>query len=85
MFKCLNFKCLKNLPARSPVRAYTLFAGPPLPPSERTYFMDDPKVFHNKETTKINTFLFTKFVYEILFCGILKKIPRCVFRTQTNM
>ena len=55
------------------------------PPSERTNFMDDPKVIHNKETSKIKTFFFTKFVYESLFCGILKKLPRCVFRTQTNM
>ena len=68
-----------------PQRPCTLLAGPPLPPSERTYFMDDPKVIHNKETSKINKFFFTKFVYESLFCGILKKLPRCVFRTQTNM
>ena len=46
------------------------------PPSERTNFMDDPKVIHNKETSKIKTFFFTKFVYESLFCGILKKLPR---------
>ena len=29
--------------------------------------MDDPKVIHNKETSKIETFFFTKFVYESLF------------------
>ena len=52
MFKCLKFKCLKNLSATSPIRPCTLLAGPPLPLSERTYFMDDPKVIHNKETSK---------------------------------
>ena len=69
-------KCLKNLSATSPIRPCTLLAGPPLPPSERTYFMDDPKVIHNKETSTINKFFFTKFVYESLFCGILKKITQ---------
>ena len=29
--------------------------------------MDDSKVIHNKETSKIETFFFTKFVYESLF------------------
>ena len=76
MIKCLKFKCLKNLSAASPIRPCTLLAGPPLPPSERTYFMDDPKVIHNKETSKINTFSFTKFVYEGHHCGILKKITQ---------
>ena len=69
-------KCLKNLTANSPIRPSTLLAGPSLPTSECTYFMDDPKVIQNKEISKINTFFFTKFVYESLFCGILKKISQ---------
>ena len=66
MIKCLKFKCLKNLSATSSIRPCALLAGPLLPPSERMYFMDDPKVIRNKETSKINTFFFTKFVYESL-------------------
>ena len=47
------------------------------PPPFRAYVLyDDPKVIHNKETSKIKTFFFTKFVYESLFCGILKKITQ---------
>ena len=75
-FKCLKFKCLKNLSAPSPNTSLHAFSWTTPPISERTYFMDDPKVIHNKETSKINKFFFTKFVYESLFCGILKKLPR---------
>ena len=55
------------------------------PPFERTHFMCNPKVIHNEETSKINTFFFTKFVYDSLFGRILKKLRRGVFRTQSNI
>ena len=37
--------------------------------------MDDPKVIQKKETSKINKFFFTKFVYESLFVAFLKNYP----------
>ena len=70
------FKCLKNLSAPSPIPACTLLSWTTLPPSERTYFMNNPKVIHKKETSKIDIFFFTKFVYESLFWGILKQITQ---------
>ena len=53
------------------------FSWTTLPLSERTYFMDDPKVIHNKETSKTHMKAF--------LVGFLKKLPRCVFRKQTKM
>ena len=55
------------------------------PPSKCTHFMCNLKVIQNKETSKINTFFFTKFVYENLFGRILKTLHRGVFRTQSNI
>ena len=63
---------------------YTFSWTTPLP-SDRTYFMNDPKVIHNKETSVINTFFFTNLYMKVFFEGFLKKLPRCVFRNQSNM
>ena len=55
------------------------------PPSELTYFMDDPKYFTIKKQLKLIRFSSQNLYMKFFFVGFLKKRPRCVFRSQTNM